>query len=230
MLSDLRLLGRGRTGLSMQGHAPEAEAPPAATRLVLFVGAALRPDGALAAELARDGVRTLWRASTEQAVRTAQLATFDAVCMDTTTLGAGTVGVIRRLREALTCPLLIVGSGVDPREEIEALEQGVDLYLTRPLPPRRLCAHLLALLRRQGVMQPPRSQAQAEGPMRRELPHEGAASTSTSALPAQLIESLLSAVSRGHAVAEMDGAVSVRASGASGGLEVTIRGLQLRLR
>ena len=106
----------------------------APSRLVLFVGAALRPEGALATELARDGVRCLWRASTEQAVRTAQLATFDAVCMDITTLGAGSAGVIHRLRESLACPLLIVGSGADPREELDALDQGADLYLARPLP------------------------------------------------------------------------------------------------
>lgn len=223
MLSESRLLGRGRSGSSMNGSPRETatDALPTPSRLVLFVGAALRPDGALAAELARDGVRTLWRASTEQAVRTAQLATFDAVCMDTTTLGAATVGVIRRLREALPCPLLIVGSGIDPREEIEALEQGVDLYLTRPLPPRRLCAHLLALLRRGAATRADTS----------ELPRARAQPTSeATAVPAQLFESLLSAVSRGHAVAEVDGAVSVRSSGASGGLEVTIRGLQLRLR
>lgn len=224
MLSDSRLLGHGRSGLSMQGSSTDGvagDASPTPSRLVLFVGAALRPDGAVAAELARDGVRSLWRASTEQAVRTSQLATFDAVCMDTTTLGAGTSGVIRRLREALACPLLIVGSGVDPREEIEALEQGVDLYLTRPLPPRRLCAHLLALLRRVG----------AARAATMELPHARREPAGESGgLPAQLLESLLSAVSRGHAVAEVDGAVSVRASGASGGLEVTIRGLQLRLR
>lgn len=225
MLSDSRLLGRARSGLSMHGSSPDttSDVPPAPSRLVLFVGAALRPEGALAAELARDGVRTLWRASTEQAAHTAQLATFDAVCMDTTTLGAAAAGVIRRLREALPCPLLIVGSGVDPREEIEALEQGVDLYLTRPLPPRRLCAHLLALMRRNGFAPRPVAADEPRIP-RRELPGE------TSAVPAQLLESLLSAVGRGHAVAEVDGAVSVRSSGASGGLEVTIRGLQLRLR
>lgn len=223
MLSDIRLLRRERSASGMNGSTFEAgdETRAAPSRLVLFVGAALRPDGALAAELARDGVRTLWRASTEQAVRTSQLATFDAVCTDTTTLGAGTAGVIRRLREALTCPLLIVGSGIDPREEIEALEQGVDLYLTRPLPPRRLCAHLLALLRRGSATR----DAVADLPRPRAEP----ASEATT-VPAQLFESLLSAVSRGHAVAEVDGAVSVRSSGASGGLEVTIRGLQLRLR
>ncbi len=183
------------------------------SRLVLFVGAALRPDGALASELARDGVRCLWRASTEQAVRTAQLATFDAVCMDTTTLGAGTAGVIHRLRESLACPLLIVGSGADPREEIEALEQGADLYLARPLPARRLCAHLLALLRR--------AMPQARVPTALPAPQQPGGA---------LLERLFSAVSRGHAIAEVDGDLSVRTSHGADGLEVTIRGLQLRLR
>ncbi len=189
-----------------------------ASRLVLFVGAALRPDGALASELARDGVRCLWRASTEQAVRTAQLATFDAVCMDTTTLGAGTAGVIRRLRESLACPLLIVGSGIDPREEIEALEQGADVYLARPLPARRLCAHLLALLRR---MQPMPLQQNLREPQALPVTRESGGA---------LLERLFSAVSRGHAIAEVDGALSVRTNQAADGVEVTIRGLQLRLR
>ncbi|MBL8361713.1 MAG: hypothetical protein JNN18_14560 [Rubrivivax sp.] len=200
----------------------------APSRLVLFVGAALRPEGALATELARDGVRCLWRASTEQAVRTAQLATFDAVCMDITTLGAGSAGIIHRLRESLACPLLIVGGGADPREELDALDQGADLYLARPLPARRLAAHLLALLRRgQPAAARPRPSAPAApaAPGLAQLPLPAGADSG-----AALLERLFSAVGRGHAIAEVEGDLTVRASQGAEGVEVTIRGLQLRLR
>lgn len=210
-----------RTPMDLSSPMPEqvaAWSTPRPSHWVLFVGAALRPDGAVAAELSRDGVRAVWRASTEQAVRTAQLATFDAVCMDTTSLGAATAGVIRRLRDVLPCPLLIVGSGLDPHEEIDALEQGADLFLTRPLPTRRLCAHLLALLRRSRTRP-------AEAPPRGERSDHAMAQ-----MQALLLERLCSAVGRGHAYAEVDGALSVRASDVDEGVEVTIRGLHLRLR
>lgn len=207
------------TGVVRRGPVRDDDTP---SRLVLFVGAALRPDGALATELARDGVRCLWRASTEQAVRTAQFAAFDAVCMDITTLGAGSAGVIRRLREGLACPLLIVGGGADPREELDALDQGADLYLARPLPARRLAAHLLALLRR-GQPLAPKVRPAGHEPAR--LPPPGGGESG-----AALLERLFSAVGRGSTIAEVEGDLSVRASQGADGVEVTIRGLQLRLR
>lgn len=123
-------------------------AAPQVQRLVLFVGAGLRPDSTLAGVLAQDGVRPIWRDSTGEAVRTAGLASFDAVCVDITTLGPAAGDVIDRLRQALPCPLLVIGAGLDAREEIDVLERGADLYLARPVPARRLCAHLMALLRR----------------------------------------------------------------------------------
>lgn len=184
------------------------------SRLVLLVGAALRPDATTAQELQRDGLRTIWRDSTVEAVRTASLATFDAVCVDTTTLGAAAGGVIERLRAALPCPLLVVGSGADAREEIDALRSGADLYLARPLPTRRLCAHLLALLRRPAAAAMP-----ASGPA---APSAPAAST--------LFDRLLDRVGPAAAVAELDGRLSLRASPGQDGVEVTLRGLQLRLR
>lgn len=140
-----------------------------APRLVLLVGEALRPQAAVLSELAQDGLRCVWRTNAEQALRTAAMAHFDVVCLDSAVIGGPSAWALTRLREALRCPIAVIGHGVDTQEELRALEHGADLYLARPLPPRRLCAHLLALLRRpwalsaQASPPPPWAHAQALG-------------------------------------------------------------------
>lgn len=217
---------------------PAAEAlhPAAACRLVLLVGAALRPDAALLAALARDGIRVIWRDSSGEAARTAALANFDAVCVDTTTLGAAAAALVRRLRDALSCPLLVIGSGADSGEEIDALDGGADLFLARPVPTRRLVAHLRAVLRR--LPAPAGSEAavgrapRAVAPLLRRRATEASASPATIANvnAAALLERLLASVGHGAASAELDGALSLRANPHHDGVDVTIRGLRLRLR
>ncbi len=114
-------------------------------RLVLFVGADLRPGEALAETLAREGMRCLWLAGPEQALRAARLARFDAVAVD----GALVDGrALAELRAALRSPLLVLAPAADEIDEIVALESGADAFLARPVAPRRLRAHLAALMRR----------------------------------------------------------------------------------
>ena len=123
--------------------------PPAAApaSLVLFVGAGFQPSAAMCDLLARDGMRCLWLAGPGPALRTAQLARFDAVVIDAAALGGHGAAVLADLNAALRCPMIVVANQADEVDEIVALELGADAYLAQPLAPRRLRAHLGALMR-----------------------------------------------------------------------------------
>lgn len=138
------------------------EPPPGPARLLLFVGAAVRPEAPLASLLAREGLRCLGLPGTEQAVRAASLARFDAVLVDAALVDGRALGA---LAAAHRCPIVVLADEADEVDEIVALELGADRYLARPLAPRRLRAHLRALLRR--------GAAPGEGP--REPASDGAA-------------------------------------------------------
>lgn len=113
--------------------------------LVLFVGTP--PAGSLCEILAHDGMRSLWLAGPAQALRAAALARFDALVIDTAALGSRAASWLAALHAQLRCPVLVVAEHADEVDEIVALELGADAYLTRPLAPRRLRAHLAALMR-----------------------------------------------------------------------------------
>ncbi|MFA6262669.1 MAG: response regulator transcription factor [Bacteroidia bacterium] len=145
----------GSVMLNTEPHAQAGSTRPrsAPARLVLFVGAELRPDSALSDALGRDGVRCLWLAGTEQAVRAARLAHFDAVVIDGTLVDGAAGHTLAEMRVVLHCPVLVLADGADEIDEIVALELGADAFLVQPVLPRRLRAHLAALMRRP----PPRS-------------------------------------------------------------------------
>ena len=188
-----------------------------APRFVLLVGDALRPAPEVVAEMAQDGLRCLWRASGEQALRTAAIAHFDALCLDSAALGGPSAWTLTRLREALRCPIAVIGDGLDAQEEISALDHGADLYLARPLPPRRLCAHLLALLRRPRGAAAPAPALQVAS-ARRDSP---------------LLERFLQAATRSTANITVDGGDGTHATATAAdaeGYDVYIQGLHLRLR
>lgn len=127
---------------------PHARRAAATARLVLFVGAAMHPDAALADALARDGIRCLWLAGAEQAVRAARLAFFDAVVIDGALVEGAAGRTLAEVRAALRCPILVVAAAADEIDEIVALELGADAYVARPVAARRLRAHVGALMRR----------------------------------------------------------------------------------
>lgn len=123
---------------------PATSAPAS---LVLFVGAGFQPAAALCDLLARDGMRCLWLAGPGPALRAARMARFDAVVIDAAALGGRGAAMLAELNAALRCPLIVVANQADEVDEIVALELGADAYLARPLAPRRLRAHLGALMR-----------------------------------------------------------------------------------
>lgn len=127
----------------------DTRAAPA--QLLLFVGDAIRPDAAFVALLAREGLRCLSLPGAEQAVRAAALARFDAVLVDAALVDGRAARAIEALASSHRCPLIVLADQADEVDEIVALELGADLYLVRPLAPRRLRAHLHALLRRRAA-------------------------------------------------------------------------------
>lgn len=129
--------------------------PAAPSRLVLFVGGSPRPE--VSALLAGDGMRCLSLSSPEAALDAARLARFDAVVLHAATLGAAQAHELAQLRAALGCPLLVWAGPDDEVDEIIALEQGADAWLPQPMAPRRLRAHLLALLRSHAPAPDPRA-------------------------------------------------------------------------
>lgn len=137
---------------SLHGAPAAAAAADAAAagsaHLLLFVGEAIRPDAALVALLAREGLRCLSLPGAEQAVRAAALARFDAVLIDAALVDGRAARAIETLASSHRCPVVVLADAADEVDEIVALELGADLYLARPLAPRRLRAHLRALLRR----------------------------------------------------------------------------------
>ncbi len=130
---------------------PSASGPGPRAQLLLFVGEAIRPDAALVALLAREGLRCLSLPGAEQAVRAAALARFDAVLVDAALVDGRAARAIEALASSHCCPIVVLAEEADEVDEIVALELGADLYLARPLAPRRLRAHLGALLRRRAL-------------------------------------------------------------------------------
>lgn len=143
---------------------------PAPVRLVLFVGEGLRPGGELAPLLGREGIRSLWLPGVPHALRAASMACFDAVLVDGTLVHGRSARAIPELAETLRCPVLVVGEAApgggsdDEVDEIVALELGADAYLRRPLAPRRLRAHLSAVMRRPRGAEPAAEPALASPP------------------------------------------------------------------
>ena len=144
-------------------HAPYAPFPPidppeaGPAKLLLFVGEAIRPDAALTTLLAREGQRCLSLPGPEQALRAAALARFDAVLVDAALVDGRAARAIETLAATHHCPVVVLAEHADEVDEIVALERGADLYLARPLSPRRLRAHLGALLRRRAEAAPAQS-------------------------------------------------------------------------
>jgi DNA-binding response OmpR family regulator len=153
-----------------RGHLASADDAPrareAAATLALFVGSDCRPGQAEFEILGREGMRCLWVADGDEALRAARLARFDALVIDARALGPRRGVTLTRLRLVFDCPLVVVADRHDEVDEIMLLELGADAYLERPLAPRRLAAHLGGLgrlRRRSGGSEPAPLPAPAAG-------------------------------------------------------------------
>ena len=76
----------------------------------------------------------------------------DLVLLDVMLPGADGLSVCRQLREHFAGPIVMLTALNDEIDEVAALETGADDYLTKPIKPRVLLAHVRAQLRRGSLM------------------------------------------------------------------------------
>lgn len=132
------------TALPPQLHVPAARV---VGKLVLFIGAAVRPEEDLMQLLGRAGARPVCIGGVTQALRASSQVAFDGAVVDSALLRPSEETWVARLRQVLACPLLVISDCADEVDEIIALEQGADDYVSRPVGKRLLSARILALMR-----------------------------------------------------------------------------------
>ncbi len=98
----------------------------------------LRQEG-FEVDLCHDGREALLRC---------QRTVFDAIVLDIMLPGMQGLEVLRRLRERLDTPVLMLTARGEDTDRIIGLELGADDYLPKPCNPRELAARLRAILRR----------------------------------------------------------------------------------
>lgn len=125
---------------------PRADATDAPARLVLVIGAPLG-ERAIADSLAQRGLRCIFEPRSDQLAALQSQAAFDAVVVHVSAEGGALASTLARVRPQCTGVLLVVCPSPDEIDEIMALELGADGVVHGPVSPRRLRAHLLALLR-----------------------------------------------------------------------------------
>lgn len=93
----------------------------------------------IGAEPARDG---------QAALRALDAGGFDAVLLDIMMPGMDGLSVLRKIRESLDIPVLMLTAKGDETDRVVGLELGADDYLPKPFSPRELLARLRAVVRR----------------------------------------------------------------------------------
>ncbi len=83
-----------------------------------------------------------------EALRRCQQTMFDAIVLDVMLPGMQGLEVLRKLRERLDTPVLMLTARGEDTDRIIGLELGADDYLPKPCNPRELAARLRAILRR----------------------------------------------------------------------------------
>lgn len=134
--------------LQAAAMAPAAEDLLLQPALVLFVGTAVRPDREVGELLAQSGLRCAAVSSLATAHEACTNLQFDALVIDAALLAPSLALGVAGLKPQAGCPLLLVSAAASEVDEIVALEHGAAGFLARPVSPRLLRAHLLALLRK----------------------------------------------------------------------------------
>jgi two-component system, OmpR family, response regulator CpxR len=92
-----------------------------------------------AIDLAYDGVKGLEAALQDR---------HEAIVLDVMLPGLGGFDVLRRIRERLSTPVLMLTARGDHVDRVVGLELGADDYVPKPFDPRELAARIRAVLRR----------------------------------------------------------------------------------
>lgn len=118
---------------------------------------------ACAAYLERNGLRVRATHRAEQALEAVIQDGADLVLAEAALAGMNGFELCRRLRDrGYAGPVVMLTSRGDDYDRVLGLEFGADAYLTKPIEPRVLLAHLRAILRRDAM-------AAASGPVADEL-------------------------------------------------------------
>jgi two-component system KDP operon response regulator KdpE len=101
----------------------------------------------LRASLTGEGYRVEEAGSGEDGVKKAAAQPPDLVILDLGLPGADGQDVLRRLREWLTAPVIILSARDQERQKVDALDAGADDYLTKPFGLGELLARMRTALR-----------------------------------------------------------------------------------
>jgi two-component system KDP operon response regulator KdpE len=101
----------------------------------------------LRASLAEEGYRVEEATSGEEGIKKAMTQPPDFVILDLGLPGLDGQDVLRRLREWLTAPIIILSARDQERQKVEALDAGADDYLTKPFGMGELLARMRTALR-----------------------------------------------------------------------------------
>jgi len=104
--------------------------------------------GMLTEYLEREGFSVTAVHDGESAARLALEGHFDIVVLDVMMPRVDGVEALRRIRQAVHVPVLMLTARGDDVDRIVGLELGADDYVTKPCTPRELAARLRAILRR----------------------------------------------------------------------------------
>lgn len=89
--------------------------------------------------------------SGEEALESLRHDTPDVILLDLKMPGIGGLETCRLIREVSEVPIMIVSARNTEQEKVEALENGADDYVTKPLALEELIARIHALTRRPGA-------------------------------------------------------------------------------
>jgi two-component system KDP operon response regulator KdpE len=99
-------------------------------------------------ELTEQGFRVITASNGEEAMRLVEEQRPDAVLLDVIMPEMTGLEVMRRIREQMNVPIIMVTAKDSDADKVRGLEQGADDYIVKPFSPDELSARIRAVLRR----------------------------------------------------------------------------------
>lgn len=100
--------------------------------------------------LEKEGVKTIWKETGEEALSVMVEETLDMVILDINLPGIDGYETLRLIRQKSTVPVILVSARQEDVDMITGFGIGADDYVTKPFRPSVLVARIRAHLRRQG--------------------------------------------------------------------------------
>lgn len=99
-------------------------------------------------ELTAQGFRVITASSGEEALRVVEEERPDIVLLDIIMPEMTGIEVMRRMREQMNTPVILVTAKDSDTDKVRGLEMGADDYIVKPFSPEELSARIRAVLRR----------------------------------------------------------------------------------